>query len=248
MLLRELADLVLPRTCLGCGAPGELLCRDCVPPRHALRVPMTGPPVFAATAYAGTARAALLAYKERGRRDLAAPLADLLAVAVRAVPGARGEDVSLVPVPSSRAAARRRGGDHMRRLARAVARRVGVPAAASLRLTRTVRDSAGLGRAGRTDNLAGALAATRPHGGNVAVLLDDIVTTGATAREASRALRAAGWTVLGAAVVAATPRRDGASTGTSAPGGLAWVDLTEKAHSDPHNGTHPGPRTDFCGP
>ena len=71
-----------------------------------------------------------------------------------------------------------------------------------------VRDSAGLTTAARAANLDAAMRARPPRrDGRAAVVVDDIVTTGATLREAARALRAAGWTVVGAAVVAATPRR-----------------------------------------
>jgi predicted amidophosphoribosyltransferase len=70
-----------------------------------------------------------------------------------------------------------------------------------------VRDSAGLDIAARAANLAGAMRADGPRGSPRAVLVDDIVTTGATLLEAARALRAAGWTVPGAVVVAATARR-----------------------------------------
>jgi predicted amidophosphoribosyltransferase len=76
-----------------------------------------------------------------------------------------------------------------------------------LSLTRRVRDSAGLGSSERAVNLAGAIAARRAPEGVGALVVDDIVTTGATLQECVRALRAAGWPVIGTAVVASTPRR-----------------------------------------
>ena len=162
-------------------------------------VPVDGLAVAAAGPYAGELRTALLAYKERGRRDLARPLRVLLGAALVEL-GAPGAVV--VPVPSSPAARRSRGGDHVARL---IGRRRRVRA---LRLVRTVRDSAGLSTAERAANLDSAMRARPPRrAGRAAIVVDDIVTTGATLREAARALRAAGWTVIGAAVVAATPRR-----------------------------------------
>ena len=75
-----LLDLLLPGACGGCGAPGPGWCAACgarlVPSWPALP---GGPPVVAVGRYRGPLRTALLAYKERGRRDLAAPLARLLA-------------------------------------------------------------------------------------------------------------------------------------------------------------------------
>jgi predicted amidophosphoribosyltransferase len=122
--------------------------------------------------------------------------------------------VLLVPVPSARSVAAARGGDHVLRLARRAAVRCGVRVAGNaLVLTRAVRDSAELGAQARTANLAGAMSARPPRPGLAALVVDDIVTTGATLHEAHRALQVAGWPVLGAAVVAATPRR---SVGESA--------------------------------
>jgi predicted amidophosphoribosyltransferase len=200
-----IVDLVLPRRCLGCDRPGVALCLACVRPD--LQVVAVGDlQVMAATRYEGEVRTALLAYKERGRRDLARPLGGVLAQAVAGVPSGAG--AVLVPVPSSGAARRARGGDHVQRLARVAAEptnRVAGP----LRLVRTVRDSAGLDTAARAANLRGAMQATPAPVAQTrrVVILDDIVTTGATLLEAARALGAAGWSVQGAAVVAATPRR-----------------------------------------
>jgi predicted amidophosphoribosyltransferase len=200
-LVAALTDLVLPRRCVGCGRPGELLCAGCLPAGLPFPAPGIGLPVFAAAAYDGAVRAALLSYKERGRRDLAAPLAALLTqAALRAAP----YRAVLVPVPSSPDAARARGGDHLIRLAARVARQARIPVVTALTLHRSVRDSAGLGAAERNLNLDAAMRAEPRRGAPRAVIIDDIVTTGATLREAHRALRAAGWDVCGAAVVAAT--------------------------------------------
>jgi predicted amidophosphoribosyltransferase len=198
-MLTELADLVLPRSCYACGSPGTGLCGTCAPV-VLVAIDRAGLPVIAAGRYEGALRDAVLAYKERGRRDLGVPLASLLAAAVRAhdLP-----DAVLVPIPSSAGARRARGGDHVLRLSRRVGR-----CTSALRLTRAVRDSAGLDAAARAENLAGAFAARPPRvPGAAALLVDDIITTGATLRDGARALAHAGWRVAGAAVVAATPLR-----------------------------------------
>ncbi|TFV87744.1 ComF family protein, partial [Blastococcus sp. CT_GayMR16] len=83
-LAGALADLVLPRTCAGCGLPGSILCRRCAAllavPRPATprRVPWGFPPTAAAGAYSGPVRPAVNAFKERGRAELARPLGTAL--------------------------------------------------------------------------------------------------------------------------------------------------------------------------
>jgi predicted amidophosphoribosyltransferase len=129
-------------------------------------------------------------------------------------------------VPSARAAVASRGGDHVLRLGRRAAAATGLPVARdALALTRTVRDSAGLDSGQRSANLAEAMRARPAPAGCSALLVDDIVTTGATLREAGRALQAAGWPIVGHAVVAATPRRFPRRVanpiGSSQPHGLA---------------------------
>jgi predicted amidophosphoribosyltransferase len=227
-MFATLLDLVLPTRCVGCGSRTAPLCADCAPTSAPLVV-MTGRlSTTAAAEYTGALRAALLAYKERGRRDLTAPLGALLgralADAVPADPPARAR-VLLVPVPTTRAAAAARGGDHVLRLARRAAAARGLRVAPdALRLTRTPLDSAGLGVDERAANLDQAMRARAVPPGTAAVLVDDIVTTGATLREGARALAAAGWPVLGGAVVAATRRHSGGSswrTGSPGPIGLA---------------------------
>jgi predicted amidophosphoribosyltransferase len=223
--VRALLDLVLPSDCFGCARPGSPACRECVGRLAGLarpRLPTPAPPglpvPYAVADYAGSVRAMILAYKERGATVLRPVLAGALARAVAAAAGAHGsERPVLVPVPSSAAARRRRGADVVAVLAASAARLLArdgrdVSVAQVLTHGRRVRDSAGLSAAERAGNLASALVADRRAGaldGRQLVVVDDVVTTGATLAEAARALRAAGLEVIGAATIAATRRSPG---------------------------------------
>lgn len=215
-----LLDLTLPQRCAGCGAAG-VLCPSCRAPLAGAAhlawpcpVPDGLPPPWAVAAYEGAVRAVLAAHKERGRLWLARPLGEALARAVAAACGS-GE-VLLVPVPARRCAVRRRGHDPMARVAAAAATVLRSHGRAArvltlLRHSRGVVDQAGLGARERAVNLSGALVVppsrvTQARGSRV-VVVDDVITTGATLVEAARALRAAGAGVPAVAAIAATRRR-----------------------------------------
>ena len=202
-VLAATLDLVLPRCCVGCAAAAEALCRRCRAAVFAPRARRVGPlTVRAAAGYAGVVQTMLIAYKERGRRDLARPLAGLLADSVQ-----RGPSGMLVQIPTRRAARRERGGDPLARVVRRAGWQAGRQVAPALRLVRPVRDSVGLSAAERAENLDSAMRAVPPPTpGSPCVVVDDILTTGATLLEARRALLAAGWSVRGSAVVALVPR------------------------------------------
>lgn len=210
-ILTDVVDLVFPACCLCCGRPGAVWCARCQPASRPSPVDRpNAPPVYAAGEYAEQLRTALIGYKERGRRQLAGPLAGYLADAVDCAIRATGAPRApvLVPVPSSRAAARSRGGDHVVRLARAVGRQLELPVLRAVTLTGPVADSAGLSAEQRRSNLAGRMFASSPDAArHRPILVDDIVTTGATLAEAARALAVAGWPPGAAAVVAATRLR-----------------------------------------
>ncbi len=214
-MLRALLDLLLPADCGGCGVPGAVLCRDC---EALLRAParvyppccQAGPPVYALGTYHGHLRAALLSYKERGRRDLAAPLGAALAAALLHLRAGVGE-MWLVPVPSRGTAAVRRGGQHVEMVvarAAGVLARAGVAAAVApaLRMGSGVRDSVGLAAPARQANLAGRVLPRRaglPPAGTPVVLVDDVATTGATAAACTAALLRTGVAVPAIVVLAA---------------------------------------------
>ena len=210
-------DLILPLQCGGCGAPSTRWCDACAAELsvsadqpHVVN-PRVDPeaPVFALGRYAGARRRAILALKEHGRADLAPPLARALAIGVHRLLtwGMVDTPLVIVPAPTRRSAARRRGGDPVTRLARAaVAGHPDIAVVEVLRHRALVRDSVGLDTAARERNIAGrvALRGRRPiFPRSDVVIVDDIVTTGATARESVRVLRDAGIRVAAVLAVAA---------------------------------------------
>jgi len=210
-------DLVLPAECGGCGAPATRWCAACgrelavaADQPHVVN-PRVDPevPVFALGRYAGARRQAILALKERGRGDLVAPLARVVAVGLHRLLtwGIVETPLIIVPAPTRRSAARRRGGDPVTRLARAaVAGHPEIAVAPALRFTALARDSVGLGTAARERNVAGRVVLRGPRltrSGAEVVIVDDVVTTGATARESVRTLQAAGLRVAAVLAVAA---------------------------------------------
>lgn len=205
-------DLVLPLQCGGCGAPTTRWCAACATtlavqaedPRLVSPRLDPGVPVYSLGRYAGPRRAALIALKEHGRADLLSPLAAALRVGLVHLLtwGLVDAPVTVVPAPTRRWSARRRGGDPVTRMVRAAAADLpDVTAASALRTRAFVADSVGLSTADRQRNIAGRVRVVRRVAGEVLVV-DDIVTTGATAAESVRVLRAAGASVAAVLVVA----------------------------------------------
>lgn len=215
-LIDAAAQLLLGACCAGCGVPGRELCNEC---RQVLQhetvhsVPGLAAPVVASAQYRGVARSLVLAAKERNGLMLVPVLAERLALAVVAVAGTAQppKPLWLVPVPSNPATVAHRGLDFTGSLATAAARRLraqgrSVAVVRALRQRRRPADQSGLGVAARYANLHNAYQSRRrPRAGSV-IVIDDVVTTGATLSEALRALALAGHDVVGAAAVAWTPR------------------------------------------
>ncbi|BDZ38743.1 hypothetical protein GCM10025863_13570 [Microbacterium suwonense] len=202
----EALALLLASVCPGCDRTGTLLCADCRRMLLADPIATTTPgglTVHAALTYEGVVARSIRRVKEEGATMLARPLGTALSTVLRTrVP--RG--ALIVPVPTSRPAFRRRG----YRVPELLIRRAGFHADRMLRQSRRTQDQRGLDRTARARNVAGSLRARGVDGGGrEVVIVDDVVTTGATLDEAARALRAAGFRPQCAVALAATPgRRD----------------------------------------
>lgn len=204
--MRRLLDVLLPPACPGCGREGAAVCSKCLPSLARRRDEPPGVPLGLATAqppglvqlewccsYSGVARAALAALKYDGELRLVEVLAEQMAA--RWARAGIGGDV-LVPVPVHAARLKERGFDQAELLARAAGRLLKMPVATVLeRATRTAAQHS-LGRRARAANVGGAFA-VKPGGrpqvsGGWIVLVDDVVTTGATFSGCAGALYAAG--------------------------------------------------------
>jgi predicted amidophosphoribosyltransferase len=212
LALQLLAAWLAPPACVACAAPlaaagghlcpacrralpwlGARVCPRCALPAHgasggcpAGRGPLSA--AWAPLAYAGPARATVVALKFRG----ALPVADAMAAAMAAgAPPALLAGATLVPVPFARARRRSRGFDHAELLARALARRTGLPLRRALRRRGPLVRQTGAGRRARIAPARHRVVA-RGVAPRVSLLVDDVHTTGATLSACARALRAAG--------------------------------------------------------
>jgi len=239
-VLDEALDLFVGSRCVGCDRAGRMLCRSCragLSRRAAVAWPTPVPAglvtPWATASYDGAVRALVVGHKDRGQWAHRQVLAELLAEAVRAATGHLDPDVPLllVPVPSSPGAGRRRGYEATAALVRTAAARVRDGrrvAAVPLLISRGAADQAGLDALGRAANVrhsmhcpSGPLArAGRRWARAHVVVCDDVVTTGATAREAQRALEAVGLPPVAIAAVAAT-RRHGSPRSAAPARGVA---------------------------
>ena len=210
-LVAGAADLILGATCPGCGHPGLGICRVCASRTRVQLVhrSVAGLPAVAGGAYSGPLREFLLSFKVGQQAGHERLLSYLLAAAIVELIG-EASAVVLVPVPPSRRSLRERDRDLVLELARGSAKqlqRLGVSARVvrALRLVRQPADQHDLDQASRQANLAGAMGVRRQVGPQSrVVVVDDILTSGATLSEAVRALAEGdGASILGSAIVAA---------------------------------------------
>ena len=211
-LFSDFKYLLFPTRCFGCRELGYSICSQCrkLWNPHLYKSRIFDVAVYSAIPYSPVAKNILLSAKEQNiksadqlvRIALRASLQELFQKHARC---------ALVPIPSRRSSNRRRGRDFINEMAISVAKDFGVAVLPLLEHQRIIRDQSKLNIASRRQNLEMALS-IKPefrgkYLGEKVVILDDLVTTGATINEANRALTRGGFAVQAAATACVALRR-----------------------------------------
>jgi len=198
-MFSELSQLIFPTRCYGCNAIGLSICtlcrREWIP--HYYKTQTSALSVHSALIYSPTASKIILAAKENGLQGAD----DLLIEAIIHVLNKSRLDkayFTLVPIPSSRQSQRGRGRSFIVDLTKTISKHTGIAVNDCLQASRRVSDQSGLTRVERISNMKGAFS-LKP--GSIlrgdAIVIDDVVTTGATLQEAARALNSQGFHAFG---------------------------------------------------
>lgn len=200
-IIKSLQEIIFPVRCLGCGALGLEICSQCRKfwqPRiyrsRSRRKPQF--PIYSSIPYSPIAGKVLLAAKEHGLQRADELMVSALSHSLSLCLQEQGIGF-LVPIPSRKSVARLRGRQFISELTREIGSGARVPTREILTHTRIVKDQSKLDAMERGENLEGALTSLRYLSGK-AIIVDDLVTTGATLHEAARALRATGIEVSAA--------------------------------------------------
>ncbi len=211
LLVRSIAtpivQLLAPPRCGICECEGALLCAECRAewlPNRAVALPAGSLTASAALGpYEGGLGVAIRSMKYGGVQGLARELGAALLPAIRQVARRAPYQVTLVPIPTDKRRVHERGFDHAALLAHAAGEAARLPVRSLLTRTRATDPLHGASRSARAEIMRGAmLCADEGEPPNAVVLIDDIQTSGATAREAARALRVAGVRWIAVASVA----------------------------------------------
>lgn len=197
--------MVFGSSCVVCGDLVGPVCDGCAPLPDVQHRRFEGLECYSGSSWADDTATLMLALKEDGVTRVASSLVPLLTAALdSATRGMPRGTATLVPVPTRRAADRRRGYRPVEVLLCAA----GLPFRRALRVTGTVHDQRDLGREERARNTQGAFAVrgTAANLGRV-ILVDDVVTTGATLVNSAQALTSAGIDVVACMTVLSTPKR-----------------------------------------
>jgi len=214
--MKNLAELVFPSRCIGCSQLGISICSICRKSWHthiyhrSIKVMGIQYPVISSIEYSPIASHVILRAKEANQVAADQLLVKAISHSLRYFLKNYGSG-DLVAIPSRRSATRKRGRDFMQEITQSVARIESLESREILQHQRAVQDQSKLNSQQRNLNIAGAFSTTgklakldklamMASSGNIGplIIVDDLVTTGATLAEAIRALRAAGFSVIGA--------------------------------------------------
>jgi len=211
-LMSELKYLLFPTRCFGCRELGYSICSKCrkLWNPHLYQSRVYNLAVYSAIPYSPVAKNILLAAKEQSVKSADQLVRSAMKASLQEL-FQKSPSCALVPIPSGRTSNRRRGREFINEMAISVARDFGVAVLPLLEHQRIIRDQSKLNITSRRENLAMALSIKPQFHGNYSgekvVILDDLITTGATINEANRALTRAGFAVQAAATACVALRR-----------------------------------------
>jgi ComF family protein len=210
-LLEEFLNLLLPSKCVLCAKAGSCLCEECVAglnlvPRKVSRIGLAG---FASCEYGAETAKLISEFKESNQTSIAKTFANSMVLALKEFDL---ENAVLIPMPSKRETFSKRGFEPAALIARAISKKFAkdinllLPVKNLLSYRRQVSDQAALSGEARRKNLVGNMVVEKRRESSAfrAILIDDVVTTGATLTEAKRALGEIGVEVLGFVTFAET--------------------------------------------
>ena len=198
-MLNPLKELLFPTHCFGCNALGLEICSNCRRywnPHFYIRN-IEGLTVYSSIRYSAFARSILLGAKENSLKIADELIINAIVDCVHRLPTAILRNAILMPIPGSRRAIRKRGRDFIESITKEVSLRTGIPTNTGMFVKRRLLDQSGLSAVDRKRNIYGAFAfdkTVQEINGEV-LLVDDLVTTGATLLEAKRALNMSGFSV-----------------------------------------------------
>lgn len=204
--------LLFPTRCFGCRELGYSICSQCrkLWNPHIYQSRIFNLVVYSTIAYSPVAKNILLSAKEQNIKSADQLVRSALRASLQEL-FQKHSSCALVPIPSGLASNRRRGRDFINEMAISVAKDFGVAVLPVLEHQRIIRDQSKLDISSRRQNLAMALSIKpsfrRNYSGESVVILDDLITTGATINEANRALTRGGFKVQAAATACVALRR-----------------------------------------
>ncbi|MGV0327209.1 ComF family protein [Corynebacterium confusum] len=212
---RQVGELLVPRACAGCQAPGQVLCAACrehlrTPPHRVARRTLLDPPIFALGPYSEIRRNLIIQMKEYHNQAVRPYVGAVIAAGLEQLvaQGVLPPRLVVVPAPTRASSARARGGDPVLHICQHAARLLGdglpLTVVNCARLRRGVADQSRLNADLRWANMRDAVAVDADPRlvGRATVVVDDVVTTGATLINTADKLRAAGALVRAGLVLA----------------------------------------------
>ena len=191
--LQEISQLIFPTSCLGCHKLSPTICTDCLTQweKRKFKTKYSDLSVYSTFSYTPVAASVILAAKENGDSTADKLLIDAIVWQIENLE-LDFNKIRLVPIPSSKRSIRNRGRSFIVNIVEQISQQTGIPMLDCLTLTGKTIDQSRLNRQQRLQNMKGAFSMKAMARGEL-LLIDDVITTGATLKEAARALNSQGF-------------------------------------------------------